>query len=119
MDIHAEHDPVAGEPFCADCYDYDADVIWQWWAPELRRRFTIALPRLIANCPVSNRSRQGGLVRVSFAKVAEYQVRGVVHFHAIIRMTGPPIDENLYPAPLVEVDSTWLGDCMSNVYGRE
>jgi len=50
------------------------------------------------------------LVRVSFAKVAEYQVRGVVHFHAIIRLDGPPIDENLYPAPLVEVDSTWLGD---------
>jgi len=48
--------------------------------------------------------------RVSFAKVAEYQVRGVVHFHAIIRLDGPPIDENLYPAPLVDVDSTWLGD---------
>jgi hypothetical protein len=28
-------------------------------------------------------------VRVSFAKVAEYQRRGVVHFHAIIRLDGP------------------------------
>lgn len=60
MDIHAEHDPVAGKPFCADCYDYAAHVIWQWWAPELWRRFTIALPRLIANALVSHRSRQGG-----------------------------------------------------------
>jgi hypothetical protein len=25
------------------------------------------------------------LVRISFAKVAEYQRRGAVHFHAIIR----------------------------------
>jgi len=110
MDIHAEHDPVAGEPFCADCYDYDAHVIWQWWAPELWRRFTIALPRLIAKCLGVTQKQARRLVRVSFAKVAEYQVRGVVHFHAIIRLDGPPIDENLYPAPLVEVDSTWLGD---------
>jgi hypothetical protein len=28
-------------------------------------------------------------VRVSYAKVAEYQPRGVVHFHAIIRLDGP------------------------------
>jgi hypothetical protein len=28
-------------------------------------------------------------VRVSFAKVAEYQKRGVVHFHAVIRLDGP------------------------------
>ena len=27
-----------------------------------------------------------GLVRISFAKVAEYQRRGAVHFHAIIRL---------------------------------
>jgi len=32
------------------------------------------------------------LVRVSFAKVAEYQVRGVIHFHAIICLDGPPTD---------------------------
>lgn len=28
-------------------------------------------------------------VRVSYAKVAEYQRRGVVHFHPIIRLDGP------------------------------
>ncbi|WP_372337873.1 replication initiator, partial [Streptomyces sp. MK5] len=27
--------------------------------------------------------------RVSFAKVAEYQKRGAVHFHAVIRLDGP------------------------------
>ena len=27
--------------------------------------------------------------RVSFAKVAEYQKRGTVHFHAVIRIDGP------------------------------
>src|SRR5262249_42535474 len=28
-------------------------------------------------------------VRISYAKVAEYQRRGVVHFHAVIRLDGP------------------------------
>jgi len=110
MEIHAEHDPLAGEPFCADCYDYDTHVIWQWWAPELWRRFTIALPRLIAKCLGVTQKQARRLVRMSFAKVAEYQARGVVHFHAIIRLDGPPVDQDLYPAPLVDVDSTWLGD---------
>jgi len=42
-------------------------------------------------------ARQAGLtnkalaaqVRLSYAKVAEYQRRGVVHFHAVIRLDGP------------------------------
>jgi hypothetical protein len=110
MDIHAEHDPLAGEPFCTDCYDYDAHVIWQWWAPELWRRFTIALPRLIAKCLGVKQKQARKLVRVSFAKVAEYQVRGVIHFHAIIRLDGPPDDDEQYPAPLIDVDSAWLGE---------
>ena len=32
-----------GQPLCPDCYDYESHVVWQWWAPELWRRFTIAL----------------------------------------------------------------------------
>jgi hypothetical protein len=110
MDIHTEHDPVGGQPFCADCYDYDAHVIWQWWAPELWRRFTIALPRLMAKHLGVTQKQAKRLVRVSFAKVGEYQVRGVIHFHAIIRIDGPPTDDDKFPAPLADVDSTWLAD---------
>ena len=110
MDIHTEHDPIAGQPFCGDCYDYDAQVIWQWWAPELWRRFTIALPRLIAKSLEVSRTQARKLVRVSFAKVGEYQARGVIHFHAIIRLDGPPDGDENYPAPLAKVDSAWLTD---------
>ena len=47
--------------------------------------------------PATDPARQAGLtakalnaqVRISYAKVAEYQRRGVVHFHAIIRLDGP------------------------------
>jgi hypothetical protein len=110
MDIHAEHDLSAGQPFCADCYDYDAHVVWQWWAPELWRRFTIALPRLLAKGLGVTRQQARKLVRLSFAKVGEYQARGVIHFHAIIRLDGPPSDDNSHPAPMVDVDSEWLAD---------
>jgi hypothetical protein len=51
--------------------------------------FTIRLRRVLArNCGLSVKEL-GQILRVSFAKVAEYQRRGVVHFHAIIRLDGP------------------------------
>jgi hypothetical protein len=37
-------------------------------------------------------------LRVSYAKVAEYQRRGVVHFHAIIRLDGPTGPADAPPA---------------------
>ena len=45
---HGDDDPELGQPLCVDCYDYTSQVVWQWWAPDLWRRFTIALRRLIA-----------------------------------------------------------------------
>jgi len=113
MDIHAERDAACGKPFCGDCYDYDAHVIWQWWAPELWRRFTIALPRLIAKCLRVTRNQARKLVRSSFAKVAEYQARGVIHFHAIIRLDGSPTGDERYP--LHWWISTQLGSPTSSV----
>jgi hypothetical protein len=57
-------------------------------------------PRTVAplhHHPASDLGPQAGLtnkalaaqVQVSYAKVAEYQRRGVVHFHAVIRLDGP------------------------------
>src|SRR5262249_55185844 len=47
--------------------------------------------------------------RVSFVKVAEFQRRGVVHFHALIRLDGPGED---YQLPLVSVDATGLAEAI-------
>lgn len=88
-DRHPRDDPLVGEPLCADCYDYTGAVLFNACAPELWRRFTITLRRTLArHLGVTNRVLAAQL-RVSFAKVAEYQRRGVVHFHAIIRLDGP------------------------------
>ncbi|MFF3451247.1 replication initiator [Streptomyces sp. NPDC002667] len=42
-------------------------------------------------------SRIGEHLRLSFAKVAEYQRRGAVHFHAVVRVDGPDGPETVPP----------------------
>src|SRR5438552_15087117 len=51
--------------------------------------FTITLRRVLAHQAGLTNKALAGQLRVSFAKVAEDQRRGVVHFHAIIRLDGP------------------------------
>ena len=87
-DIHARDDPLLGEPLCPDCYDYTGAVLFNACAPELWRRFTITLRRSLARLAGLTNKALAAQARVSFAKVAEYQRRGVVHFHAIIRLDG-------------------------------
>jgi hypothetical protein len=87
--VHRPGDRLLGRPLCADCYDYPTHVTWQWFAPELWRRFTIALTRALAAqagmSPVAFRS----VARLSYSKVVEFQARGVIHVHALIRLDGP------------------------------
>ena len=86
---HARDDPRLGEPLCPDCYDYTSAVLFNASAPELWRRFSITLRRTLARQAGLTNRALAAQVRVSYAKVAEYQRRGVVHFHAIIRLDGP------------------------------
>ena len=74
-------------------------LVWQWWAPELWRRFTIDLRRALARHLGVPESRLAELVTVQYAKVAEYQQRGIVHFHALIRLDGPKTVDGFAPAP--------------------
>ncbi len=79
---HRSGDPVLGRPLCLDCYDHDAHVIWNHHASELWRRTSIGLRRAVTRLG----NAHGVKLRVAFGKVAEYQARGVVHFHALIRL---------------------------------
>jgi hypothetical protein len=88
-DRHTRDDARLGEPLCPDCYDYTGSVLFNACAPELWRRFTITLRRTLARRAGLTNKAFAAQARVSFAKVAEYQRRGVVHFHAIIRLDGP------------------------------
>jgi len=97
--VHAADVPALGTPLCDKCYDYTSQVVWQWWAPDLWRRFTIDLRRLIAKTLGVPGSRIDEVATLQYAKVAEYQRRGVVHFHALIRLDGPRRPEGFAPAP--------------------
>jgi hypothetical protein len=79
---HADDDPRLGRPICLDCYDHAAHVVWNGWAGELWRRTLIALTRALRRLERAHDVK----LRVSYGKVAEYQRRGVVHFHALIRL---------------------------------
>jgi hypothetical protein len=95
---HARDDPQLGQPLCPDCYDYTGTVLFNASAPELWRRFTIALRRALARQAGMTGTALAAELRISYAKVAEYQRRGVVHFHAIIRLDGPQGPATTSPA---------------------
>jgi hypothetical protein len=83
---HDEDDPRLGEPLCPRCYQAGAQVLWNALAGRLWSRTTIYVYRALAQLAGVTEGELRTLVRVSFAKVAEYQKRGAVHFHAIIRL---------------------------------
>ncbi|WP_371782122.1 replication initiator [Streptosporangium subroseum] len=86
---HGAEETCLGEPLCPDCYDYSGSVLFNAMSPELWRRFTEALRRRVAKTAGLTMRELREQAVISFAKVAEYQRRGVVHFHAVIRVDGP------------------------------
>jgi hypothetical protein len=107
---HAEDDPRLGQPMCPDCYDYEAAVLFNAYAGDLWRRFVTYLPRQLARRLGITQKLLRRLVRVRNVKVAEYQARGVVHFHAVIRLDAPGED---YQPPPPGIDATTLSDAIS------
>jgi hypothetical protein len=61
-------------------------VLWNALAPELWRRTTIAVYRFLGRLVGLQEGELRRLVRVSYAKVAEFQRRGAIHFHAVLRL---------------------------------
>jgi hypothetical protein len=86
---HGPGDLQIGQALCPDCYDYPGAVLWNAHAGELWRRLTQALPTVLARALGISRKDLRARLRISFAKVAEYQARGLVHLHAVIRLDGP------------------------------
>ncbi|WP_159795431.1 replication initiator [Puerhibacterium puerhi] len=95
---HDDGDVQVGAPLCFDCYDVNSAAVWQWCAPELWRRFTITLRRHLAAALDVRPSALTKHLRLEYAKVAEFQSRGLVHFHALVRIDGP--DGPGSPAPI-------------------
>ena len=112
---HARDDARLGQPLCPDCYDYAAHVVWNNQAGELWRRTKQAIERHLGQLarrrgvsPIRVPCGEGKYslvdpVRVAHRKAAEYQARGAVHFHALLRLDGyhPAHPEQILPPPSV------------------
>jgi hypothetical protein len=83
-------------------------VAFNWHSPELWRRFTIALRRTLAHKVGLTAAQFSERCRVSFVKVAEFQRRAVVHFHALIRLDGP----GDFDPPQIDVDTAGLAQAI-------
>ncbi|MFG3093103.1 replication initiator protein RepSA [Streptomyces antibioticus] len=95
---HGEDAPELGTPLDPASYDYTGAVLWNNHASDLWRYFTIYLRREIAKRAGLTQKDAREQSRVSFGKVAEYQKRGAVHFHAVIRFDGPDGPDSPPPA---------------------
>ncbi|MET8457750.1 replication initiator protein RepSA [Streptomyces parvulus] len=95
---HAEADPALGTALDPERYDYAGAVLWNNHAGDLWRRFTIYLRREIAARAGITQAALREECRVSFGKVAEFQKRGAVHFHAVVRLDGPDGPDTFPPA---------------------
>ncbi len=86
FDRHRPDDAAVGQALCPDCYRYSHHVLWNSLSSELWRRTTIYLRRTLAAAMGMTPSELEKVVRVSFCKVAEFQRRGAVHLHVVVRL---------------------------------
>lgn len=86
---HHERDPLIGQPIDPESYDYTGHVLWQAHSGKLWNVFTTKLRRQLARAAGITNVAFRHHARLSYAKVAEFQRRGIIHFHAVIRLDGP------------------------------
>ncbi len=94
---HDPTDPIVGTPICERGYDWYAAIMFNNRATELWRRTLIAAHRTLARqlaIPVRTITNRH---RIAYAKIIEYQTRGAIHYHALLRC-DPAAD--MPPAPV-------------------
>lgn len=111
--------PNTGQPIVPDRYDYAGHVLFTWWAPELWRRFTIRVRRLLTRL-LRDRQQDPERVRLTFLKVTENQARLIPHFHAVLRLDhAEPTDADRDPAsgPLMVAPPSEIGVTSADLAG--
>jgi hypothetical protein len=86
---HDDSDPVIGSPLCDFCYHFANAVLWNAESSRLWNRTFEQIRRRLA---IALGVRLGELsqhVRLNYLKVAEFQRRGLAHFHVVLRLDGP------------------------------
>ncbi|MET8100445.1 replication initiator protein RepSA [Streptomyces sp. NPDC005236] len=96
--LHAPDDPALGTALDPDSYDYAGAVLFNNHAGELWHRLVKRLHREIAARAGLTQRALKEVCRLSYGKVAEFQKRGAVHFHVVIRLDGPDGPDTPPPA---------------------
>jgi hypothetical protein len=100
---HRDGDPLTGQPLCGECFGYHGAVLFNASVPALWNQTARALPSVLAREAGITRAVLRTHLRLSFGKVIEYQARGLIHVHAVLRADGPegPGDD---PPPWASTD---------------
>lgn len=123
---HAPGDRALGSALCSDCYAYDDQAIWNLEVPELWRRTAgvaigryldrlcrargIPFPQILGP---DGKWRRKSPVRLAYGKAGEYQRRGVIHLHALIRLDGfDPTDPDVIVPPPAGIGAVDLVDAI-------
>jgi hypothetical protein len=101
LERHGENALVLGDPLCAQCFDYRAAILWNAYVPRLWERTSQRLYREVARAEGLNSAELRTRARLSYLKVVEFQRRGLVHLHVVLRADGAAGPSEAPPA--------WLG----------
>ena len=95
---HETGDELLGTPLCSSCFDYRGAVLWNAHASRLFAETMRQLSRRVASVGGVSRDDFVSQARINYLKVAEVQRRGLIHFHAILRLDGPEHAESPPPS---------------------
>jgi len=85
------HEPggiVLGDPLCGECFDYPGAVLWNAHVPRLWERTSLRLYLEVGRAAQMTDRQVRSALRLSYMKVVEFQRRGLVHLHVVIRADG-------------------------------
>ncbi|WLQ49933.1 replication initiator protein RepSA [Streptomyces poriferorum] len=86
---HSADASELGSALDPETYDYAGSVLFNNHAGDLWMRFTTRLRREIAARAGLTQVDLKESARLSYGKVAEFQKRGAIHFHTVMRIDGP------------------------------
>ena len=115
LERHDEGDVAAGEPLCAECFDYRGAVLWNAHVPALWARTCADLYREVAAAADLSTAELRRIARLSYFKVVEFPARGLAHLHVVLRADGGSGPAEPPPSWL---DAAMLGRAIAGAVAR-
>lgn len=104
---HEVGDPLLGQALCSECFNFRGAVLWNATASRLWTATVQQARRNLAVCFGVRREDLHRVARMHYLKVAEMQRRGLVHFHALVRLDETSEETGLGRIDEVTMSSAW------------